>query len=155
MSRHAAQIIAGLSVLAAGCQGDPHASEYARGEVAISDLVGRWEANEGLESTLDLEADGSVYATDFRFVDPDRPIPDVGPPVPMMGQWTLRMGPYGWWTVAFQLECCDQGGSGRFEVAQVRGESPPDTLHFILGDPSQGKAITYRKVGPIRTPSLP
>jgi len=146
-----------LILATAACQYDPFAHEFTRVKPERATLVGVYELDD--ESTEMLRRKYQLVPPPSRFVlrdDGTFTITDVptcwravtecsSATEGAAGTWqVVKLGE--WWEV--RLHCTTiQGERSDYGIgANVRGDRPPQLLHFTVGDPDMGEALAFRKV---------
>jgi hypothetical protein len=146
-----------LMFAAAACQYDPFAHEFTKVKPETRELVGVYELDD--ESTEMLGRKYKLVPLSSRFVlrsDETFTITDVptcwraqtecsSATESAEGTWQVAKANE-WWEV--RLRCTKiQGEPSDYGLgANVRGDRPPQLLHFTVGDPDLGEALAFRKV---------
>jgi len=147
-----ALIVSGILFFSA-CTGDPYLSSYTSSKPNEGDMIGTWTPNSatlkdmsqrgGYDTSksipkLIVRADGRIDLLDM----PDWWLDPFGRSSHTIrsdfGTWKLKQhGDKAWWELSLDLR--DQGG----RIVQLRGERPPYSIHFTLGDPDEGDAMVF------------
>ncbi len=146
-----------LMLATTACQYDPFAHEFTKVRPETGKLVGVYELDD--ESTEMLRRKYKLVPPSSRFVlrsDGTFSISEVptcwreftecsSATESADGTWQVKKLDE-WWEV--RLRCTKiQGEPSDYGLgAHVRGDRPPQLLHFTVGDPDSGEALAFRKV---------
>ena len=142
----------------AACQYDPFAHEFTKVRPEKGTLVGVYELD--AESAEMLRRKYKVIPPSSRFVlrgDGTFSITDVptcwrelkacsSATETADGTWQVAKIDE-WWEVRLHCTKIEGAASDYTHGANVRGNHPPQLLHFTVGDPDLGDALAFRKIG--------
>jgi len=144
--------LAVMALVLSACLGDPYSGSYTNRRPHESDLVGTWVPNQNTlrdmrnrgrypieqgRTSLILRADGKFEMLDM----PDWWRDPFGRPHGHLesssGTWKLKensTGPV--WEIELQFPTW-------WTTTALRNEKPPYFIHFTIGDPDNGEAMTF------------
>ena len=140
------------TILLVGCQGNPYLSSYTAAKPNESDLVGTWVPDN--DSMKDIRERGGYdidNANTKLILRPDGGLEMLNMPDWWQdpfgrshgtfrsdsGTWMLREhSPGTWWEIELTFPKA-------WTTTPIRREKPPYLIHFTLGDPDAGHAMTF------------
>lgn len=147
-----AMLMIAMAVGLVGCgQGDPHAGSFARAKPSREALIGDWRiaskstrpssSVDFQKSKLSLHSDGTFEAVHFPngLEDPRSSV------LSGSGRWNLNRSPK-WWVLELRWLNRSDMRHEYIEQVNVRDSPIKYQLHYTLGDPDEGMALTFDRV---------
>ncbi len=147
-----------LALAAVACQYDPYSSEYTTAKPSSTEMSGAYsldsESQALLRDRFKVDSPPAKLVLNLDHTFEITQVPScwrkdsvcTSATEHARGNWTIARDQE-WWSVS--LICTEISGEQTEYglAAKVRGDQPPRLIHFTIGDPDTGEALSFQKVG--------